>query len=433
MFKLKMIKKPILFKLKCGFTFPPIVLANMQEKEVIPTTDKQIVTPDKNYDGLSKVTVNAITLQDKTITPTIKKQIVFPDDNYNGLNKVTVNAVTNEIDENIKSENIKNGVDILGVTGNYVGSKYAPRYISFYDYKGTELDYEIANLDTSNITSMNSMFYQCSKLTTLDLSSFNTSNVTGMINMFSDCKELTTLDLSSFNTSNVTSMGYIFYNCKELTTLDVSNFDTSNVNNMTSMFYNCQSLTTLDLSSFNTSNVTSMGYMFNNCKELTTLDVSNFDTSNVTNLNQIFYNCNKLTTLDLSSFNTSNVNNMSNMFYKCQKLSNIPKLNASKVTNIGGFVSNCTSLTDFGGLENLGQAYSTTQSANYSSYKLDLSTCTALTEQSLINVLTNLYDIKTKGCKAQQVVLGNANLPKLTSEEGQQALSNAQAKGWTVS
>ena len=66
-------------------------------------------------------------------------------------------------------------------------------------------------------------------------------------------------------------------------------------------------------------------------------------------------------------------------------------------------------------------------------YKLDLSSCTALTEQSLINVLTNLYDIKTKGCKAQQVVLGTTNLAKLTSEEGQTALTNATAKGWTVS
>lgn len=150
-------------------------------------------------------------------------------------------------------------------------------------------------------------------------------------------------------------------------------------------------------------------------------------------MNSMFYNCQMLTDLDLSNFDTSKVPNMSYMFYGCQMLSNIPKLNASKVTYVSSFASNCRSLTDFGGLENLGQAYSTTASANYSSYKLDLSSCKKLTEQSLINVLTNLYDIATKGCKTQQVILGSTNLAKLTSEEGQQALSNAQAKGWTVS
>ena len=86
-----------------------------------------------------------------------------------------------------------------------------------------------------------------------------------------------------------------------------------------------------------------------------------------------------------------------------------------------------------GGFQNLGQAYKTTQSANYAYYKLDLSKQTKLTEQSLINVLNNLYDIATKGCKVQQVILGSTNLAKLVSEEGQQALTNAQTKGWTVS
>ncbi|WP_276414706.1 MucBP domain-containing protein, partial [Lactococcus garvieae] len=78
------------------------------------------------------------------------------------------------------------------------------------------------------------------------------------------CSALTTLDLSKFDTSNVTSMNYMFYGCSALTTLDLSKFDTSNVTSMNYMFNGCSALTTLDLSKFDTSKVTTMNYMFSN-------------------------------------------------------------------------------------------------------------------------------------------------------------------------
>ena len=135
------------------------------------------------------------------------------------------------------------------------------------------LPYNIIN--TSQVTDMDSMFYNCSALTSLDLSSFNTSNVTSMDSMFNNCRALTSLDVSSFNTSNVTNMYNMVSDCYKLTSLDLSNFDTSKVTSMSSMFYLCTSLTSLDLSSFNTSNVTSMGYMFYLCNKLTTVKVIN--------------------------------------------------------------------------------------------------------------------------------------------------------------
>ena len=183
-----------------------------------------------------------------------------------------------------------------------------------------------------------------------------------------------------------------------------------------------------ELPQLNTSNVTNMSNMFNGCYGLTT--IPQLDTSNVTNMSDMFNSCNKLTTIP--QLNTSNVDNMSDMFSGCNKLTTILQLNGEKLANINYVFRNCTSLENFNGLINLGQAYSTTTSANYGNYRLDLSSSTSLTEQSLINILNNLYDIATKGCKTQTVTLGATNLAKLTSTEGQQALANAQSKGWNI-
>ena len=60
------------------------------------------------------------------------------------------------------------------------------------------------------------MFFDCSNLTSLDLSSFKTSKVTTMNAMFSGCSDLTELDLASFNTKDVTNMHQMFYNCEKL-------------------------------------------------------------------------------------------------------------------------------------------------------------------------------------------------------------------------
>ena len=201
-------------------------------------------------------------LEDITIKPTNEEQ-KFKSSKY-GYNNVTVGAIE---DENLIAENIKSGVEILGVKGNFTGGKYKPRYmyqpILFRGYTGTELDHETQMLDTTNFTTMQNMFASCSNLTHLDLSQWNTSNVTTMSGMFSSCKGITELNLS--------------------------NFDTSNVTTMSGMFEHMSNLTRLDLSSFDTSNVTSINYMLNNCTKLQYLDIRNFTFDKVTTYNSGFH------------------------------------------------------------------------------------------------------------------------------------------------
>ena len=79
-------------------------------------------------------------------------------------------------------------------------------------------------------------------------------------------------------------MLWIFYNCTSLTTLDLSNFDTGNVTNMCSMFNGCSNLTILDLSNFDIGNVTNMDYMFNNCPNLTSITCTQSTKEKITSL-----------------------------------------------------------------------------------------------------------------------------------------------------
>ena len=216
----------------------------------------------------------------------------------------------------------------------------------FSDYVNC-ISIDLSKANTSNVTNMKEMFYECESLKQLDLSSFDTSRVTDMTQMFGYCEDLISLDLSNFDTSSVTGMAAMFADCNALISLDLGSFDTSNVTNMGSMFSNCISLTSLDLSSFDTRNVTKMSYMFHRCTELTSLDLSGFDTSSVTNMAEMFSVCVALTSLDLSSFDTSKVTNMAQMFEYCDALTSLDlsSFDTGSVTNMTQMFCNCKALT----------------------------------------------------------------------------------------
>ena len=135
-------------------------------------------------------------------------------------------------------------------------------------------------------------------------------------------KVISSIDLSSFDTSNLKKMTSMFYGCSGLQSLDgLNSFDTSTVTGMDSVFYNCSSLPSLDLRSFNTSNVTAMGYMFFGCSNITSIDLSSFNTSKVTKMGSMFSSCSKLETLILGNNWASNKSITSFDLSPCSALS----------------------------------------------------------------------------------------------------------------
>lgn len=182
--------------------------------------------------------------------------------------------------------------------------------------------------------------------------------------------------------------------------------------------------------------ITNASYLFNDNARLEILDELIPMLDRVTNTSYMFQMATNLTTLDLTKLDMSNVTNMSNMFYLCRNLTDLDlsNIDVSKANIIGYMFYSCTNLTNLKFFKNLGKGYTRTMN-NTADYKLDLSTNTKLTYESLMDVINNLYDLNltynvANGGRVyrQQLVLGTTNTAKLTAEE----IAIATNKGWTV-
>ena len=320
---------------------------------------------------------------------------------------------------------------------------------------------DMSNFNTANVTSMASMFYRCQNLLSIDLSGFNTSNVLNMSAMFENCSAVTSLDMSGFNTANVTSTEAMFSGCTGLTVLDISSFNTAQVTEMTRMFGYCTNLKTIyvgsdwsatngngmfvdctnlvggagtvynpayidwtyahidggpdnpgyltdiadlgkvneayavlseentkltfyydkqkesrngmdvgpfgnteyrgwhvvaetvksvvfDDSFANDTTTTSTAYWFYGMTNLTSIEgLSYLNTSKVTDMQGMFSICSSLTSIDVTGFNTANVTNMNGLFAYCSNLTSLDLtgFNTANVTDMGYMFPFCSGLT----------------------------------------------------------------------------------------
>lgn len=197
-------------------------------------------------------------------------------------------------------------------------SKYAPRTITFANYTGSDLDYEVANLDTSNLTSMSQMFYSAQKITNLDISHFVTKGVTKFFGMFWNAKNLQTIILpEKFEDDKVTDAGSMFNSCGNSSTgivINASGLKLIYAKYIIDMFASCNA-TTIDVSQLNPKyNCTSTARLFQNCSKLTSIDMRSFEGAYITDCSNMFNGCTVLEHLDIRSFDFVKVTSTSGMF-----------------------------------------------------------------------------------------------------------------------
>ena len=155
---------------------------------------------------------------------------------------------------------------------------YDPNTTRFADYYNKVQKAVIdESMQNAPLTSMEKMFYggfsmkplYLSKMTSIEgLANLNTSEVTSMQSMFEGCQSLTELDLSTFNTANVTNMNCMFQSCTNLETLNIALFNIGKMEDMRYMFSGCSKLKTIYCNSNWNGSEAQSGYMFSGCSAL---------------------------------------------------------------------------------------------------------------------------------------------------------------------
>lgn len=221
-----------------------------------------------------------------------------------------------------------------------IGSKISPVDTSKWFFDCTNaIRAELANLDTSKVTTMEMMFYNfgsvASDVTISGLESWNTGCVTNMQGMFqwtgqSATGSILISGLESWNTSNVENMTEMFDSVGSRATSVVlsglNKWNTSKVKNMRKMFYffgnQAGTVEIPGIECIDTSNVENMESMFEGCASTdtknVTIDLSNWDVSNVTNMRNIFcqfkISADKVIFLGLENWKFNSNANLSGMF-----------------------------------------------------------------------------------------------------------------------
>ena len=144
-------------------------------------------------------------LPDSTICEGGYKQAIITVTPQDGQH-ITQYNLGNKHSADIHYQSSSNWLDI-SISGTHIS-----RILMYNNCKAIFLEKFKAYQQTTLCTNMQNMFFYCTSLQSIDLSSFNTSNVTTMSSMFNYCYSLQSIDLSLSNLNSITNNTSIMQN-----------------------------------------------------------------------------------------------------------------------------------------------------------------------------------------------------------------------------
>lgn len=175
---------------------------------------------------------------------------------------------------------------------------------------------------------------------------------------------------------------------------------------------------------FDTSQIRYGQYLFMGNQELTKAPV--MDMRNMTTVERIFASCSNLQTC--GDLNCSNATSVYMAFAGDTNLRSVGNIDCSKVSSVSNIFMNCYNLTSIGGLVNLGAGYVVTANPLLEGYGVNLIPCYNITQQSVINVVNSLCNIKARGMNTQYIRLDRPRYNEVSEETKQLA----KDKGWNI-
>lgn len=248
-------------------------------------------------------------IEELNVTPSTSAQTITAPTGTDGYSPVKVSAVTSSIDANIVSGNIKNGVSILGVTGNYTGN--TPTGTMYIISNGTYnvSDKAIANVNVPTAApahyiekSVDANGKLIGGSSVIDLTGvtdvgnyqlyyayYQNTNITGNINIsslvqitgtdaFSNCfygTGITGFSLSVQSISGSSALYQAFYICTQITNLNLSYLVA--ITNQKVLQYSCRGCTRLASVNLDSLKIINGSYVLNYCfRDCTSLQSLSF-------------------------------------------------------------------------------------------------------------------------------------------------------------